>query len=147
MTETETAAVPDDPTDDQLRQAWITILAEHWRTVDWEQFGQQQKRRATTFDERAEVATRAADVHGALDRLAKGLNMAAPELPTRDLDILVADDGRAMQLLEDERIWLVNKANETVRNYFDAMDSDDDSDPEPTTSELTDFISTEGTDD
>lgn len=135
MTATATAERRTD-----LEEAWITILAEYWRAVDWEQF-QAQKARAETFDERAEVAARGSGVHDALDRLAKGLNMASPELPTRDLDRLVDENREAMRVLATERIYLVNKANETVRNYFEALDGGDD--PEPTTSELTDFITTE----
>jgi hypothetical protein len=44
-----------------------------------------------------------------------------------------------MRVLRREDIWLIAKAQETVQNYFNAK-QDEDSEPEPTTSELSDFI-------
>lgn len=131
-----------DPSKAEIEQQWIVVLAEYWRQTDWDQFGSQKKSYADTFGERVEVATRAGGVHEALAKLAKGLGMAAPELPTEQLDPLVADEDRAMHVLRREDIWLVNKANETVENYYDGKD-DPVADPEPTTSELSDFITEE----
>lgn len=139
---TATTTDTDSPTQ---REAWITVLAEYWRQTDWEQF-QDQKARAETFDERTTVATRAGGVHEALDKLARGLNMAAPELPTRELDALVADEDAAMRTLRREHVYLVNKANETVRNFFDALEEDADGGSGPTTTELSDFVSTDDID-
>lgn len=143
MTDSETmTANTTDGSDDNRRHAWITILAEYWRQTDWEQF-QEQKARAETFDERTTVATRAGGVHEALDKLARGLNMASPELPTAQLDVLVADEDAAMRLLRREHVYLVNKANETVQNFFDALNGDESATDESTTTELSDFVTTE----
>ena len=131
---TQTTADTDD-----IERAWITTLAEYWLQTDWDQFSGQQKSRADSFGERVEVATRAGDVHGALRRLARGLGLAAPELPTEQLDALTDDEDAAMRVLRRESIYLVNKADETVQNYFAAMD-DADADASPTTSTLSDYI-------
>lgn len=139
---TATTTDTDDRRTD-IERAWITILAEYWRQTDWEQFDGEEKARAESFGERVEVATRAADVHGALDKLAKGLGMAAPELPTEQLETLVADERASMRVLRREDIYLVNKADETVQSFFDAIDSDEPSEPEQTTTELSDFVTTE----
>ena len=125
-------------TDDNLVDHWQVVLAEYWIQTDWEQFPD-TKRRSETFEERLLSAQNAGDVHGALKKLARGLNMAAPDLPTENLDPLVEHDEKAMGVLRREDIWLVAKAKETVQNYFDAKQNED-SDPEPTTSELSDFI-------
>lgn len=125
--------------DDELARHWQVVLAEYWIQTDWEQFPD-TKRRSETFEERLLSAQKAGDVHGALKKLARGLNMATPDLPTENLDPLVGDDDAAMRVLRREDIWLVAKANETVQNYFNAK-QDDDSEPEPTTSELSDFTS------
>lgn len=130
-----------DPTTDDLARHWTVVLAEYWRQTDWDQF-QQQKRRSETFEERLLSAQNAGDVHGALKKLARGLGMAAPELPTENLDPLVEHSDAAMRVLRREDIWLISKANETVQNYFDAK-RDGDSDPEPTTSDLSDFVTEE----
>lgn len=146
----ETATDTDDETTDDepnLEQHWVAVLAEYWRQADWDQFGNQKKSRADTFGERLEVAVRAGDVHGALQKLARGLGIAVPELPTADLDPLTNNDDRAMRMLRRERVWLVNKADEAVRNFFDALDDADanaNADAaEQTTSDLSDFIAIE----
>lgn len=133
MSETATA------TDDELARHWQVVLAEYWIQTDWEQFPD-TKRRSESFEERLLSAQNAGDVHGALKKLARGLGMASPELPTENLDPLVENDEAAMRVLRREDIWLIAKAKETVQNYFDAKD-DADSEPEPTTSQLSDFIS------
>lgn len=140
-----TATDTDDETTDEadLEQHWVPILAEYWRQTDWDQFGNQKKSRADTFGERLTVAVRAGDVHGALDKLAQGLGLASPELPTANLDPLTDNNEQAMRTLRRERVWLVNKADEAVRNYFDALD-DPSADAEQTTTDLSDFIATEG---
>lgn len=144
-TDTQTTDTHELP-DSDLEFHWIAVLSEFWRQADWDQFSNQQKSRADTFGERIEVAGRAGDVHGALQKLAKGLGIAVPELPTENLDPLVANNTRAMRLLRRENVWLVNKTDETVRSYFAALNNDDspgeDTDPEPTTTELSDFITT-----
>ena len=126
-------------TDNELAGHWQVVLAEYWIQTDWEQFPD-TKRRSETFEERLLSAQNAGDVHGALRKLARGLNMAAPDLPTENLDPLVENDKAALRVLRREDIWLVAKAKETVQNYFDAKSDSDSSDPEPTTSELSDFI-------
>lgn len=133
---------PAETADEEIETHWIAVLAEYWRQADWDAFGGAQKARADTFGERVEVAARAGDVHGAFQKLAKGLGMAVPDLPTEHTDPLVNADDEAMRTLRRERVWLVNKANETIQNYFDALDADDgESDGNSaTTSELTDFI-------
>ncbi|MFW6337197.1 MAG: class I SAM-dependent methyltransferase [Phycisphaeraceae bacterium] len=88
-----------EPTDDDLERHWTIILAEYWRQADWDQFSGQQKSRAATFEERLLSAQNAGDVHGVLKKLARGLGMAAPELPTANLDPLVEHDDRAMRVL------------------------------------------------
>ncbi len=138
----ETATPDNGITDADLQRHWITILAEYWRQADWEQFSGQQKSRAESFSERLEAAARSGSVHKMLKKLAHGLGMSAPNLPTAALDPLAAHDQQAMAVLRREKIYLVNKADETVQNYFNAKNNDD-SNPEPTTSELTDFITDE----
>jgi hypothetical protein len=133
-----------EPTRTALERHWIAVLAEYWRQTDWDAFGTAKKSYADTFGERVEVATRAGGVHAALDKLAKGLGMATPELPTADLDPLVTNDSRAMQILRREDIWLVNKADETVRSYFDGRDSGQK--PKQTTTDLSDFITLDDSD-
>lgn len=134
---------PDDSADSDLETNWIAVLAEYWRQADWDAFGGAQKARADTFGERVEVAARAGDVHGAFQKLAKGLGMAVPDLPTEHADPLVEHDEAAMRKLRRERVWLVNKANQTIQNYFDALEDDDSAADEPTTTDLGDFIDTE----
>jgi hypothetical protein len=124
--------------ENDLAQDWIVILSEFWRETDWGEFPD-KKRRSATFEERLEAASNAGSVHGALKKLARGLNMASPDLPTENLDPLVEDSETAMAVLRDEDIWLTAKTRETVQNYFDAK-RDEDSEPEPTTSELSEFI-------
>ena len=149
MTQTETQTEkPDENSTNtakhDLEHHWIAVLAEYWRQADWDQFSNQQKSRADTFGERIEVASRGADVHAALRKLAKGLGMAVPELPTQNVDALVGNDDQAMRILRRESVWLVNKTDETVQNYFAALEADDaDAEPEQTTTELSDFIATE----
>ncbi|WP_330633681.1 hypothetical protein [Halocatena halophila] len=126
-------------TKEQIERHWITVLAEFWLQTDWDKFSGQKKSRADTFGERVEVATRAGGVHEALDKLAKGLGQAVPKLPTADLDPLVTDEDQSMRILRREEVWIVNKTDETVQNYFEDK-KDSDPDPEPTTSKLTDFI-------
>ncbi len=131
---------PEPITNDDLARHWQVVLAEYWIQTDWEQFPD-TKRRSESFEERLLSAQNAGDVHGALKKLARGLGMASPELPTENLDPLVENDEAAMRVLRREDIWLIAKAKETVQNYFDAKDDDGDSEPEPTTSQLSDFIS------
>lgn len=127
-------------TDEQLEHHWIAILAEYWRQADWEQFSGQQQAREDTFGERLISASRAGTVHGALDTLAKGLGIATPDLPTEDLDALVADEQASMTVLRREHVWLTNKASETVDAYFAAQNSEESG---QTTTDLSDFITTE----
>jgi len=124
--------------ENDLAQDWIVILSEFWRETDWDEFPD-KKRRSATFEERLEAASNAGSVHGALKKLARGLNMASPDLPTENLDPLVEDGETAMAVLRDEDIWLTAKTRETVQNYFEAKQNED-SETEPTTSELSDFI-------
>lgn len=128
-----------DELETELEQHWVAVLAEYWRQTDWDKFGNQKKSRADTFGERLEVAVRAGDVHGALQKLARGLGLAAPELPTADLDPLAENDDAAMRVLRRERVWLTNKADEAVQNFFASLD-DPTADAEQTTTELSDFI-------
>jgi len=132
-----------DSTDDAqpLTHDWIAVLAEYWRQADWEQFSGQQQAHEDTFGERLIPATRAGDVHGALETLAKGLGIATPDLPTAHVDPLVAHDEAAMRVLRREHVWLTNKASETVDNYFAARDGDNET--TPSTTDLSDFITTE----
>jgi len=123
---------------DQLAEHWTIILGEYWRQADWDQFPD-TKRRSESFEERLLRAQNAGDVHGALKKLARGLGMAAPDLPTENLDPLVENDAEAMRVLRREDIWLIAKAQETVQNYFDAK-QDENSETKPTTSELSEFI-------
>lgn len=139
------AGLETDVSHDDLVRHWTVVLAEYWRQTDWEQFPD-QKRRSESFEERLLSAQNAGDVHGALKKLARGLGMATPELPTANLGPLVANSEAAMRVLRREDIWLVAKANETVQNYFDGMD-DAGAEPEPTTSTLSDFLTTEEEDD
>lgn len=138
MTQTTQTTDGAEPTDD-LERDWIAVLAEYWRQADWDRFGGQQKSRADAFGERLEVASRAADVHAAFDKLANGLGIAVPELPTAHIDPLVENDDRAMRVLRRERVWLTNKADEAVSNYFAVLD-DTEADAEPTTTDLSDYI-------
>jgi hypothetical protein len=126
--------------ENKLAQDWIVILSEFWRETDWGEFPD-KKRRSATFEERLEAASNAGSVHGAFKKLAHGLNMASPDLPTEHLDPLVADSDLAMEILRKEDIWLTAKTRETVQNYFEAkQNSDTDAESNPTTSELSDFI-------
>jgi len=126
--------------ENKLAQDWVVILAEFWRETDWNAFPD-QKRRSETFEERLEAAANGGSVHTALKKLARGLNMASPDLPTEHLDPLVADDDLAMEILRKEDIWLTAKTRETVQNYFEAkQNGDTDTESNPTTSELSDFI-------
>lgn len=133
-------------TDEQLETHWIAVLSEYWRQADWDQFSNQQKPRADSFGERLEVATRAGGVTAALDKLAKGLGMASPSLPTEHLDPLKDNERQAMRVLRRDKIWLVNKTDETIQNYYDALDGDGDGQDAPegevagTSTELSDFI-------
>jgi len=133
-----TTANSPEITRDELAEHWTVILAEYWRQADWDQFPD-TKRRSESFEERLLRAQNAGDVHGALKKLARGLGMAAPELPTENLDSLVENDEEAMRVLRREDIWLIAKANETVQNYSDAKQNEQSA-PEPTTSALSDFI-------
>ena len=125
------------PHDEAVRH-WTIILGEFWMQADWDQFPD-TKRRSESFEERLLSAQNAGDVHGALKKLARGLGLAAPDLPTENLDPLVAHNDEAMRILRREDIYLISKANETVQNYFDGKD-DPERAPEPTTSQLSDFI-------
>jgi len=142
----ESATDTDDATTDEpnLEQHWVAILAEYWRQTDWDQFGNQQKSRADTFGERLTVAVRAGDVHGALDKLAQGLGLASPRLPTANLDPLAENNRQAMRTLRRERVWLVNKADEAVTGYFENRDARHaNAEPTRTTTELSDFVETD----
>lgn len=136
MTDTQQTPTTDEP----LEHDWIAVLAEYWRQADWEQFSGQQQAREDTFGERLISATRAGSVHGALETLAKGLGIATPDLPTENLDELVANDADAMAVLRREHVWLTNKASETVDAYFVAKNGGTGG---QTTTALNDFITTE----
>jgi len=126
--------------ENRLAQDWIVILAEFWKETDWDEFPD-QKRRSATFEERLEAAANGGSVHTALKKLARGLNMASPDLPTAHLDPLVEHDELAMEVLREEDIWLTAKTRETVQNYFDAKQNDgNDAESTPTTSDLSNFI-------
>lgn len=139
MTATDTDDVEAD-----LEQHWVPVLAEYWRQADWEMFGGRQMSRANVFGTRVRVAKRQGDVHAALDKLAGKLGMAVPELPTKHLAPLVEHNDAAMHTLKNEHVWLVNLTDQSVTNYFAALDGDSsDDDDGRTTTDLSDFIATQ----
>lgn len=128
-----------ETTEDDLRKDWAVVLAEYWLQTDWDQFPD-KKRRSESFAERLLSAQNTGGVHEAVEELADGLGMAAPDLPTQNLEPLVDNNEESMRVLRRERIYLVSKAKEVVQNYFEDKDDAENSDPEPTTSELSDFV-------
>lgn len=142
-TQTSDDATTDgEPTDATLEHHWTVVLAEFWRRTDWDDLGSGNW--TETFEERLVKARREADVHQALDALALGLNLPGIDLPTADVDVLVAHSDRAMRVLRREHIYLVNKANETVDAFYDHSHNDeihDEHHGDPTTSPLSDYVS------
>lgn len=142
---TDDSATQDELDNETLRYHWIVILAEYWRQADWEQFSGQQKSRVDSFGERLEAASHEGTIHKAQTKLAHGLGMSIPDLPTANLDPLTNHGTRSLEVLREERIYIVNRVEQTVQAYFDAQDSDGETresgdETAPTTSKLSDFV-------
>lgn len=132
----------DDEPDEQRRdlwEAWINCLGEIWMQVDWNEFDRPQTSRATVFGDRVDLAKSESDVHAALSTIAREFGMNVPDLPTEPLRTLVDEPKRAMVTLRREDVYLVNEADQAVRDYFDSL-NDEDSGTEPKTSTLDEFI-------
>ena len=142
---TATATDADDTTTDEptLTDHWIPVLAEFWRQADWDQMGGTKQSRADFFGTRVRLAKRQGDVHAALDKLARKLGMAVPELPTKHLTPLVENNAEAMAVLKDEHVWLVNLTDQAVSNFFASLE-DPAAENDPTTTDLSDFIDGDG---
>lgn len=134
-------------TDNEIRRHWIAVLAVVYRAADWSQITGGGRRRATdVFQHRLQVASKQTSVPVAVRKLCHGLSLQGPEMPTESLDALIAEERRALRLLDDENVYLTLKAKETVQTYYDSRNESGDegsSGRSVRTTELTDYIDIE----
>ena len=132
----------DELTEDELEKHWLVVLGEIWRQADWSRFENRAESWVSIFGSALYSAKKQPTVNDVIDRLAGKLGTGSPNLPTANLGPLRENEQQALEYLREERVWLANQAKAlvaTAREHEEAVD--DVSEPEPTTSTLSDFVS------
>lgn len=143
MTEAETQA--EEPTDAEIREAWLETLAEIYMSTDFDELTGNKTAYVSFFERKMTAVTGAGSVDRMIKSLCGKLGTEVPQLPTGALDLLHDNDEHARDVFAAETVYLANKTKEAVAAYWDDYDGQGDSVEDVQNSKLSEYISeTEG---